>query len=85
MSVLLKREIKQIQEKTQCKKALKLAAMKIDYPEVKEIYIQNIDTHYLRAGGENELNLVGYNGREIHDELYQIDNMSIEYTKEKLE
>jgi hypothetical protein len=41
-------------------KTLKVAATELDYPTVKGIPIDRIDTHSLRSGGANTLVLAGY-------------------------
>ena len=46
-------------------KALKLAAIKLDYPEIRGIETKDINTHYLRATRGNVLYLEGYKDREI--------------------
>ena len=43
---------------------LKMAAKELDYPS-RNIEIDQIDTHSLRAGGANALALNGYSSREI--------------------
>ena len=45
--------------------ALKLAAVALEYPSLKGIPIDRIDTHSLRSGGANALALCGYSDREI--------------------
>ncbi len=45
--------------------ALKLAAMFLDYPTIKGIPINHIDTHLLRSGGANVLSLAGYSDTQI--------------------
>ena len=47
------------------RKALKLAAIALNYPTQKGIPIDRIDTHSLRAGGAMALHLSGYSDREI--------------------
>jgi hypothetical protein len=44
---------------------LKLAAIALEYPALKGIPIDRIDTHSLRSGGANALALSGYSDREI--------------------
>ena len=46
-------------------RALKLAAIALEYPSSKGIPIDRIDTHSLRSGGANALSLSGYSDREI--------------------
>jgi hypothetical protein len=41
-------------------KALKVAATALDYPTVKGIPVNRINTHSLRSGGANALSLAGY-------------------------
>ena len=45
-------------------KVLKLASIKLFYLEIKVIYIKDINTHSLRAGG-GVVHLTGYKDREI--------------------
>jgi hypothetical protein len=45
--------------------ALKLAATILEYPTVKGIPIDRIDTHSLRSGGANALSLAGFSDTEI--------------------
>ena len=45
--------------------ALKFAATALDYPSLKGIPIDRVDTHSLRAGGANALSLAGYSDRDI--------------------
>ena len=45
--------------------ALKLAGVALNYPTLRGIPIDRIDTHSLRAGGANALHLSGYSDREI--------------------
>ena len=45
--------------------ALKLAAIALEYPALKGIPIDRVDTHSLRSGGANALALSGYSDREI--------------------
>ena len=44
---------------------LKLAAVALEYPSLKGIPIDRVDTHSLRSGGANALALCGYTDREI--------------------
>ena len=44
---------------------LKLAAIALEYPALKGIPVDRIDTHSLRSGGANALALSGYSDREI--------------------
>jgi hypothetical protein len=46
-------------------KALKAAATVLEYPTVKGIPIDRIDTHSLRSGGANALSLSGYSDTQI--------------------
>ena len=39
--------------------ALKIAAVELNYPELKEIPIARINTYFLRGGGANALPLSG--------------------------
>ena len=47
------------------RRELKLAAIALEYPALKGIPIDRIDTHSLRSGGANALALSGYSDREI--------------------
>jgi hypothetical protein len=46
-------------------KALKTAATILEYPTVKGIPIDRIDTHSLRSGGTNALSLAGFSDTQI--------------------
>jgi hypothetical protein len=46
-------------------KALKAAATVLEYPTMKGIPIDRIDTHSLRSGGANALSLSGYSDTQI--------------------
>jgi hypothetical protein len=46
-------------------KALKAAAMVLEYPTAKGIPIDCIDNHSLRSGGANALSLTGYSDTQI--------------------
>lgn len=46
-------------------KHLKMAATMLNYPTVKNIPVDRVDTHSLRGGGANALSLSGYSDREI--------------------
>ena len=45
--------------------SLKVAADILQYPTLKGIPLERIDTHSLRSGGANALSLSGYSDREI--------------------
>ena len=45
--------------------ALETATTALNYPYLKGIPIDRVDTHSLRSGGENSLLLVGYSDRDI--------------------
>ena len=45
--------------------ALKYAARVLNYPELKGIPINIIDTHSLQGGGANALSLLGFSDRKI--------------------
>lgn len=47
------------------RKSLKMAALHLNYPVLKGIPIDRIDTHSLRSGGANALSLLGCSDREI--------------------
>ena len=44
---------------------MKYAAEMLQYPELKGIPVERVDTHSLRSGGANALSLSGYTDREI--------------------
>ena len=46
-------------------KALKAAAVILDYPTAKGIPLDRIDTHLLQSGGANTLSLAGYPDTQI--------------------
>ena len=45
--------------------ALKFATNVLNYPSLKGIPIDRVDTHSLRLGGSNTLSLAGYSDRDI--------------------
>ena len=45
--------------------SLKQAATVLQYPALKGIPIDRVDTHSLRSGGANALSLAGYSDRQI--------------------
>ena len=45
--------------------ALKFATTALNYPYLKVIPLDRVDTHSLRSGGENTLSLAGYSDRYI--------------------
>ena len=45
--------------------ALKFATTALNYPYLKGIPIDRLDTHSLRSGGANKLSLAGYSDRDI--------------------
>ena len=45
--------------------ALKFATTALNYPSLKGIPIDRVDTHSLRSGGANKLLLAGYSDRDI--------------------
>ena len=45
--------------------ALKFATTALNYPSLKGIPIDRVDTHSLRSGGANALSLAGYSDRDI--------------------
>ena len=67
MSVFFEKGRRQEIRNDDMSKLLKLAAIKLSYPEIKGIYIKDINTHYLRAGGSNALYLVEYKDRKIQN------------------
>jgi hypothetical protein len=46
-------------------KALKAAAMALDYPMAKGIPVDHIDTHSLQSEGANTLSLAGYSDTQF--------------------
>lgn len=46
-------------------RALKFAAASLDYPSLKRIPVERVDTHSLRSGGANALALAGYSDTQI--------------------
>jgi hypothetical protein len=46
-------------------KGLKVAAASLDYPSLKGIPVERINTHLLRSGGANALALAGYSDTQI--------------------
>jgi hypothetical protein len=51
----------------QISKGLKMVAAALDYPSLKEIPIDRIDTHSLCSGGANALALSGYSDMQIQE------------------
>ncbi len=49
--------------------ALKLAARALEYPILKGISIECINTHFLRSGGAHALALAGYSDTQIHKKV----------------
>ena len=45
--------------------ALKFATTALNYPYLKGIPIDRVDTHSLRSGGANTLSLAGYSDKDI--------------------
>ena len=45
--------------------ALKFATTALNYPYLKGIPIDKVDTHSLRSGGANALSLVGYSNKDF--------------------
>ena len=45
--------------------ALKFATTAFNYPSLKGILIDRLDTHSLRSGGANAMSLAGYSDRDI--------------------
>ena len=45
--------------------ALKFSTTSLNYPYLKGIPIDRVDTHSLRSGGANALLLAGYSDRDI--------------------
>ena len=64
--------------------ALKVAAVALNYPEMKGILINQIDTHSFRGGVMNALSLSGYSDREIHKMGQLKSNTFKEYISDQL-
>ena len=64
--------------------ALKLAATILEYPTVKGIPIDRIDTHSLRSGGANALSLAGFSDTEIQKMGWWRGATFKEYIREEL-
>jgi hypothetical protein len=65
-------------------KALKAAAMVLEYPTAKGIPIDRIDTHSLRSGGANALSLSGYSDTQIQNMGWWRGATFKEYIREEL-
>jgi hypothetical protein len=63
---------------------LKLAAVALEYPSLRGIPIDRIDTHSLRSGGANALALNGYSDREIQKMGRWRSQTFKEYIREEL-
>jgi hypothetical protein len=66
------------------RRALKLAATALEYPERRGIPIERVDTHSLRIGGANALHLAGYSDREIQKMGRWRGDTFKEYVREQL-
>ena len=64
--------------------ALKLAATILEYPTVKGIPIDRIDTHSLRSRGANALSLAGFSDTEIQKMGWWRGATFKEYIREEL-
>ena len=65
-------------------KGLKLAATFLEYPALKGIPVERVDTHSLRSGGANALSLSGYSDREIQKMGRWKEDTFKEYIREEL-
>jgi hypothetical protein len=65
-------------------KALKVAAMVLDYPTAKGIPVDHINTHSLRSGGANALSLAGYLDTQIQKMGWWRGAIFKEYIREEL-
>jgi hypothetical protein len=63
---------------------LKLAATALNYPELRGIPVERVDTHSLRIGGANALHLAGYSDREIQKMGRWCGDTFKEYVREQL-
>jgi len=66
-------------------RALKLAAMELQYPTNKGIPVSRINTHSLRSGGANALSLSGYSDTQIQKMGRWRGATFKEYIREELE
>jgi hypothetical protein len=66
------------------RRELKLAAIALEYPALKGIPIDRVDTHSLRSGGANALALSGYSDREIQKMGRWRSSTFKEYIREEL-
>ena len=64
LTYMEKGKLKDVTDKDM-RKAIKLAAAELDYPNTKNIPLERIDTHSFRAGGANALHLAGYTDLQI--------------------
>ena len=64
--------------------ALKFATTALNYPSLKGIPIDRVDTHSLRSGGANALSLAGYSDRDIQKMGRFIGETFKEYIREEL-
>ena len=64
--------------------ALKFATTALNYPSLKGIPIDRVDTHSLRSGGANALSLAGYSDRDIKKMGRLRGENFKEYTREEL-
>ena len=49
--------------------ALEFASTALNYPALKRIPIDRVDTHYLRSGGANALLLAGYSDGDMQKKV----------------
>ena len=64
--------------------ALKFATTALNYPYLKGITIDRVDTHYLITGGANALLLAGYSDRDIQKMGRRRGETFKEYIREEL-
>ena len=63
---------------------LKFATIAMDYPSLKGIPIDRVDTHYLRSEGANTMPLAGYSNRYIQKMGKRRGGTFKEYIQEEL-
>ena len=64
--------------------ALKFATTALNYPSLKGVPIDRVDTHSLRSGGANRLSLTGHSNRDIQKMGRWRGEIFKEYIKEEL-
>ena len=63
---------------------LKFSTTALNYPSLKGIPIDRVDTHPLRYGGANELSLAGYSNRDVQKTRILRGRNFKEYIREEL-